>query len=77
MTSLASPEVALVIPVSSVTAERNFSLQNNIKTAVRNRLSEVKVQNLMTIASAAIPLEIFDYAHADTQFKSMRTRRNV
>ncbi|XP_076591239.1 uncharacterized protein C17orf113-like [Chaetodon auriga] len=70
-------EVALVIPVSSVAAERGFSLQNNIKTAMRSRLSEAKVQNLMTIASAAIPLETFDYAQAGTQFKSMRTRRKV
>ena len=35
-------EVALVIPVSSVAAERGFSLQNNIKTAMRSRLSEIK-----------------------------------
>ncbi|KAK0148970.1 Transmembrane protein C17orf113 [Merluccius polli] len=68
-------EVALVIPVSSVAAERGFSLQNNFKTAMRSRLSEEKVQNLMTIASAAVPLETFDYAQAGTRFKSMRTRR--
>ena len=43
-----------------------FSLQNDIKTAI----SEAKVQNLMTIASAAIPLETFDHAiqvHADQE----------
>uniref|UniRef100_A0A4W6FPJ6 HAT C-terminal dimerisation domain-containing protein n=1 Tax=Lates calcarifer TaxID=8187 RepID=A0A4W6FPJ6_LATCA len=70
-------EVALVIPVSSVAAERGFSLQNNIKTAMRSRLCEEKVQNLMTISSAAVPLETFDYAQAGTRFKSMRTRRKV
>ena len=69
--------MALVIPVSSVAAERRLSLQSNIKTATRSRLSEAKVQNLMTIASAAIPLETFDYAQAGTQFKSMWTRRKV
>ena len=46
-------EVALVIPVSSVAAERGFSLQNDIKTAMRSRLSEEKVQNLMTLAAFA------------------------
>lgn len=70
-------EVALVIPVSSVAAERGFSLQNKIKTATRSRLSEAKTQNLMTIASAATPLDEFDYAQASTQFKSMRSRRKV
>uniref|UniRef100_A0A667XDF6 HAT C-terminal dimerisation domain-containing protein n=1 Tax=Myripristis murdjan TaxID=586833 RepID=A0A667XDF6_9TELE len=70
-------EEALVIPVSTVAAERGFSLQNNIKTATRSRLSETKVQNLMTIASAAIPLETFDYAQVGARFKSMRTRRKV
>ena len=70
-------EVALVIPVSSVATERGFSLQNNIKTAMRSRLSEEKVQNLMSIASASVPLETFDYAQAYTRFKSMRTKRKV
>uniref|UniRef100_A0A672Z5U1 HAT C-terminal dimerisation domain-containing protein n=1 Tax=Sphaeramia orbicularis TaxID=375764 RepID=A0A672Z5U1_9TELE len=45
-------EVVLVIPVSSVAAERGFSLQNQIKTAMRCHLSEAKVQNLKTVASA-------------------------
>lgn len=70
-------ELALVIPVSSVAAERGFSLQNNIKTAMRSRLSEAKVQNLMTIASAATSLDAFDYAQAGTLFHSMRSRRKV
>uniref|UniRef100_A0A673AIY5 HAT C-terminal dimerisation domain-containing protein n=1 Tax=Sphaeramia orbicularis TaxID=375764 RepID=A0A673AIY5_9TELE len=63
-------EVALVIPVSSVAAERGFSLQNQIKTAMGSRLSEAKVQNLMTITSAAISCDAFDYAQASTNFKS-------
>ena len=33
-------EVSLVIPVTSVPAERGFSLQNRIHTASRNRLSQ-------------------------------------
>lgn len=70
-------EMALVIPISSVAAERGFSLQNQIKTAMRSNLSEAKVQNLMTIASAAILLDTCDYAQASTNFKSPRTRRKV
>lgn len=70
-------KVVLVIPVSSVAAERRFSPQNNIKTATRSHLWEAKVQNLMTIASAAIWLETFDCAQTGMQFKFMRTRRKV
>eukprot|EP00064_Thunnus_orientalis_P007345 superscaffoldBa00000808_g7365 len=70
-------EVALVIPVSSVAAERGFSLQNKIKTAMRSRLPEAKTRNLMTIVSAAISLDSFDYAQTSTQFKSIWTRRKV
>lgn len=62
-------EVALVIPVSSVATERGFSLQNKIKTVTRSRLSEAKMQNLMTIASTSVSLDAFDYAQASTQFK--------
>ncbi|KAK5848763.1 hypothetical protein PBY51_008456 [Eleginops maclovinus] len=70
-------EVALVIPVSSVAAERGFSLQNKIKTATRSRLSEAKAQHLMSIASAAESIDTFDYTQASALFKSMRPRRKV
>ena len=36
-------KIASTIPVSSVPAERAFSLQNRIKTSIRNRLAEEKV----------------------------------
>lgn len=70
-------EVALVILVSSVAAEHGFSLQNKIKIVTRSRLSEAKMQNLMTVASASVSLDAFDYAQASTQFKSMRNRRKI
>lgn len=70
-------EVALVIPVSSVAAERGFSLQNKIKTALRSRLTESKTQNLMTIASASPVLDTFDYNVASAHFKSSKTRKKV
>lgn len=39
------PDYKTIIPVSSVAAERGFSLQNKIKTVTRSRLSEAKMQN--------------------------------
>lgn len=52
-------EVVLIIPVSSVAAECEFSLQNRIKMPMRNRLCKAKMQNLMTITSA-LSLNAFD-----------------
>lgn len=46
----------LVIPVCIVTAKHGLSLQENIKTPMRSRLSEAKVQNLPRLASATIQL---------------------
>ncbi len=48
--------------MSSVAAEGGFSFKTTVKTAMRSRLSERKTQNLMTIVSAAIALDAFDYA---------------
>uniref|UniRef100_A0A8C6STB8 HAT C-terminal dimerisation domain-containing protein n=1 Tax=Neogobius melanostomus TaxID=47308 RepID=A0A8C6STB8_9GOBI len=70
-------EVALVIPVSSVAAERGFSLQNKIKTALRSRLTETKTQTLMTIASVSPALHTFNYEQASAQFKSTKPRKKV
>ncbi len=65
------------IPVSSVAAERGFSFQSKMKTAMRSRLSAKKIQNLTTITSALTTLDAFDYAQGSAQFKSIQTRRKV
>ncbi len=65
----------LEMPVFCVAADCGFSLQNKVK--VIHSLSERKTQNLMTFASAEITLDVFDYAQASAQFKSIRTRRKV
>ncbi|XP_067657737.1 uncharacterized protein C17orf113-like [Haliotis asinina] len=41
--------IALVIPVSSVPAERGFSLQNRLHSSSRNRLCERRLNNLMLL----------------------------
>ncbi|CAL8240018.1 unnamed protein product [Gadus morhua 'NCC'] len=45
-------KVACVIPVSSVPAERGFSLQNRIKTAQRSRLGKEESQGLCALQAA-------------------------
>ena len=68
-------KIACVIPVSSVPAERGFSLQNRIKTAQRSRLGENKVTRLMRIASCGETLGTFDFKSAATHFTGLKKHR--
>uniref|UniRef100_A0A672HAQ6 HAT C-terminal dimerisation domain-containing protein n=1 Tax=Salarias fasciatus TaxID=181472 RepID=A0A672HAQ6_SALFA len=56
-------KIACLIPVSSVPAERGFSLQNRIKTAQRSHLGENKVTRLMRISSCGETLHTFSFIH--------------
>jgi len=66
-------KIASVIPVSSVLAERGFSLQNHIKTAQLSRLGESKVTRMMRISSCVETLQTFDFKTAAAHF----TRENA
>ncbi|XP_073329080.1 uncharacterized protein C17orf113-like [Pagrus major] len=68
-------KIAGVIPVSSVPAERGFSLQNRIKTAQRSRLGESKVTRLMRISSCAETLNTFDFSAAAEHFTRAKMRK--
>lgn len=43
-------KIASVLPISSADAERGFSAMKRIKTSSRNRISEVKLKQLMMIS---------------------------
>lgn len=64
-------QIALTIPVSSVPAERGFSLQNRMETA----LSEEKVTRLMRIASCEKGLDEFNFPEAVKHFQAVKMRR--
>ena len=68
-------KIALVLPVSSVLAERGFSMQNLIKTDRCSRLNEDRVTRLMTLKIHAKGLEEFNVAAACDRFLSMKARR--
>ena len=68
-------KIASTIPVSSVPAERGFSLQNRIKTSIRNRLTEEKVTRLMRISSLGPGLKDFNFSRAAEHFHAMKLRR--
>lgn len=57
-------QVVTVIPAGRLTGEHEFNLQINNQTVMRSHLSEPKVQNLMTLASAAICLETFAFLNS-------------
>lgn len=58
--------VALVIPGTG-----------QIKMTMRSCLAETNTHKLMTIASLAIQVDVFNYANARIQFKSMQISRKV
>ncbi|KAL2101958.1 hypothetical protein ACEWY4_003719 [Coilia grayii] len=68
-------KIACTILVSSVAAERGFSLQNRIKTSIRNRMSEEKVTRLMCISSSGPGLKDFNFHRAAEHFNGMKLRR--
>ncbi len=67
--------IALTVPMSSVACERAFSTQNRIKTKFRSRLSANNLQNLMTIATARISIEAFDFGKAIDIWQNVKERR--
>ena len=68
-------KIALVIPVSSVCAERGFSLQNRIKTIARNRLSEERLTRLEMLSWHGRSVTEFDISAAREIFERARPRR--
>ncbi|XP_076452735.1 uncharacterized protein C17orf113-like [Babylonia areolata] len=68
-------KIALVIPVSSVAAERGFSVQNGIKTEARSRLGEGRVSRLMRLNIHAKSVRDFDVDCGTDRFLAMKVRR--
>ena len=67
--------IALVFPVHTADVERGFSVQNSIKTDLRNRISSERLNTLMTIRVEGPPLEQFDYAKALKVFRDAKKRK--
>ncbi|KAI4800054.1 hypothetical protein KUCAC02_016591, partial [Chaenocephalus aceratus] len=68
-------KIACVLPVSSVPAERGFSLLNRVKTSLRSCLEEERVTRLMRIASCKDTLDTFHFSSAAEDFAAMKARR--
>ena len=66
--------LALIIPVSSVSCERGISVQNALKTKVRNRLNPERLNRLMFIKLAGPDVDQFDFLVAARLFENMKPR---
>ena len=68
-------KIALVVPVSSVSAERGFSVQNAIKTEGRSRLQEERVSRMRQLNIHGRSVRDFDVRAAADRFYAMKSRR--
>ena len=66
--------LALIIPVSSAPCERGFSVQNALKTKVRNRLNPERLNRLMFIKLVGPDVDQFDFPVAARMFENMKPR---
>lgn len=61
----------LCVPVTSVECERAFSLQNRMKTKLRNRLGEERLNRIMIINTGP-SIDSFDFMSAVRHWRSAK-----
>jgi len=67
--------LALTSPIHTADCERGFSYQNLTKTAVRNRLSPERINDLLTIASEGKPVSEMDFPKVLTHWRGKKERK--
>ena len=67
--------LAITAPIHTADCERGFSCQNITKTALRNRLSPDRVDDLITISTEGKPLEEYDFEKALTHWREKKHRK--
>ena len=67
--------LALSVMVGNAEAERVFSVQNRIKTGLRNRLCIERLDQLIRVSYAKVNRDDFDFEAAHDQFMQMVQRR--
>ena len=67
--------LALTLPIHTADVERGFSLQNDIKTATRNRLKADRLQTLLTIRAEGASLAEFDALPVLKQWANDKKRK--
>ena len=67
--------ISRVIPVSSAPCERGFSVQNSIKTKLRNRVNPERLNRMMMVRLVGPHFEDVDFLTAAKAFSAMKTRQ--
>ena len=67
--------LAITAPIHTADCERGFSCQNITKTALRNRLSPDRVDDLITISTEGKPLEEYNFDKALTHWREKKHRK--
>ena len=67
--------ISLIIPVSSAPCEQGFSVQNSIKTKVRNRLNPERLNRMLMVRLVGPHFEDVDFLTAARAFSAMKTRQ--
>ena len=67
-------KLLLCIPITSVECERAFSLQNRLKTKLRNRLGEERVDLLMVL-NMGPPIDRFDHVAVVRHWRAEKKRK--
>ena len=70
-------EAYLVVPLNSASCERTFSRQNLVKTKLRNRLADNRMDQLLRVTINGPDPSVFDYADAAANFRTIRDRRGL
>ena len=65
--------ISLIIPVSSAPCEQGFSVQNSIKTKVRNRLNPEQLNRMLMVRLVGPHFEDVDFLTAARAFSAMKT----
>jgi hypothetical protein len=66
--------IGLVLPLHTSDVERAFSVQNSVKTAIRNRIGEQMVNSYLTVGIEGGPIEEFDFESAARVWRQEKKR---
>ena len=67
--------ICLVLPLHTSDVERPFSVQNQVKTAVRNRIGAQMVNNYLTVGIEGPQLGEFDFETAAVHWRNAKLRK--
>ena len=68
-------KICLVLPLHTSDVERAFSVQNQVKTAIRNRISGDSVNKYLLVGIEGPPIEVFPWQQAANHWRKEKERK--